>query len=92
VLTRAGAAEPFIIAASHAVLTPESGKNLSHPAIRKIIVTDSIPISPDDWPQVKVISLAPILAEAIRRSMTGKSMADLCEKVVSSRTARSPKS
>ncbi|HCP91458.1 MAG TPA: ribose-phosphate pyrophosphokinase, partial [Spartobacteria bacterium] len=40
------------------------------------IVTDSIPVSPDDWPQVKIVSLAPILAGAIRRSIGGESMSD----------------
>jgi ribose-phosphate pyrophosphokinase len=80
-LLEAGTAESFVVAASHAVFTPEARKNVNHPAIRKIIVTDSIPISSDDWPQVEVISLAPILAGAIRRSMAGKSMADLCEEM-----------
>lgn len=80
-LIRAGAAEEFIVAAPHGVFTPEARQNLGHPAIRKILVTDSIPIPPDDWPQAQVVSLAPILAGAIRRSMAGKSMAGLCEKV-----------
>jgi ribose-phosphate pyrophosphokinase len=80
-LIRAGAAENVIVAASHAVFTPEARKNLNHSAIRKLIVTDSIPISSDDWPQADVITLAPILAGAIQRSMAGQSMADLCEQI-----------
>lgn len=75
-LIRAGAAGNFIVAASHGVFTSEARKNLNHPAIRQIIVTDSIPVSPDDWPQVKIVSLAPILAGAIRRSIGGESMTD----------------
>jgi ribose-phosphate pyrophosphokinase len=75
-LIRVGAAGNFIVAASHGVFTPEARKNLNHPAIRKIIVTDSIPVSSDDWPQVKIVSLAPILAGAIRRSIGGESMTD----------------
>ena len=66
-LVQAGAADHFVVGASHAVFTPEARQNLSHPSIRKIIVTDSIPVSADDWPQVKVVSLASILAESIRR-------------------------
>jgi ribose-phosphate pyrophosphokinase len=80
-LMRAGAAEEFIVAAPHGVFTPEARKNLDHPAIRKIIVSDSIPITPGDWPQVQVVSLAPILAGAIRRSMAGESMSGLCEEI-----------
>jgi len=68
-LIRAGAAEHFLVGASHAVFTAKARQNLSHASIRKIIVTNSIPVSVDDWPQVKVVSLAPILAEAIRRSV-----------------------
>ena len=68
-LIRAGAAEHFLVGASHAVFTAKARQNLSHASIRKIIVTNSIPVSADDWPQVKVVSLAPILAEAIRRSV-----------------------
>jgi ribose-phosphate pyrophosphokinase len=86
-LIRAGAAGHFIVVASHAVFAPESRKTLNHPAIEKIIVSDSIPVSPDEWPQVKVVSLAPILAGAIRRSMAGASMSDLCEEVIHGRTA-----
>src|SRR5437868_574592 len=78
-LIQAGATHRFLIAASHAVFTPEARKTLNHPSIRKIIVTDSIPLAPNDWPQVEVISLGSILAGAIRRSMTGESMMTLCE-------------
>jgi ribose-phosphate pyrophosphokinase len=81
ILIQAGATDRFIVAATHAVLTPEARENLNHPSIRRIIVTDSILFPVDDWPQVTVISLAPILAGAIRRSMTGESMADLCEEL-----------
>ena len=80
-LTRAGAAGHFTVATSHAVFTPEARENLSHSAIRKIIVTDSIPVSSEDWPRLEVISLAAILAGAIQRSMAGESMADLCEQI-----------
>jgi ribose-phosphate pyrophosphokinase len=68
-LIRAGAAEHFLVAASHAVFTAEARQNLSHPSIRKIIVTNSIPVSADVWPEVKVVSVASILAETIRRSV-----------------------
>ena len=65
-LIQAGAREQFIVAATHPVFTPEARKNLIHPAIREIIVTDSIPVSADEWPHVKTVSLAPLLAKATR--------------------------
>jgi len=68
-LTHAGAVADFVVAASHAVFTPEAQQNLSHPWIRKIVVTNSIMVSPDDWPRVTIVSLASMLADAIRRSV-----------------------
>jgi ribose-phosphate pyrophosphokinase len=67
-LIQAGALEQFIVAATHPVFTPEAGKNLHHPSIRQIIVTDSIPVTHHHWRHVYVVSLAPIIAEAIERS------------------------
>src|SRR5947207_10874993 len=81
-LIQAGATHRFLIAASHAVFTPEARKTLNHPSIRKIIVADSIAVASNDWPQVEVVSVGPILAGAIRRSMTGESMMTLCEGAV----------
>jgi ribose-phosphate pyrophosphokinase len=69
-LIQAGAREHFILATTHPVFTSDAKKNLNHPSLRQIIVTDSIPFSSDDWlpgREIKVVSLAPILAEAIRR-------------------------
>lgn len=65
-LIQAGSRDRFIVAATHAVFTPEARQNLNHPSIRQIVVTDSIPISADEWPHVKKVSLAPILAKAAR--------------------------
>jgi ribose-phosphate pyrophosphokinase len=67
-LVQAGAREQFIVAATHPVFTPEARKNLNHTSIRQIIVTDSIPVSHHHWRRVYVVSLAPIIAEAIHRS------------------------
>jgi ribose-phosphate pyrophosphokinase len=65
-LIQAGSGDRFIVAATHAVFTPQSSQNLNHPGIRQIVVTDSIPVVADDWPNVKTVSLAPILAKAMR--------------------------
>src|SRR6266581_1752736 len=69
-LGQAGAADHFTIGVTHAVFTPEARKNLAHRSIQKIIATDSIPVLADDWPHVKVVSLASILAEGIRRCVS----------------------
>jgi len=77
---QAGSRENFIIAATHPVFTPEARKNLK--SIGQIIVTSSIPFSADDWPNVQTVSLAPLLAAAIRRSTAGESMANLFQGVI----------
>ena len=68
-LVQSGAREQFIVAATHPVFTLEARKNLNHPSIRQIIVTDSIPVAHHHWRRVFVVSLASIIAEAIRRSL-----------------------
>jgi ribose-phosphate pyrophosphokinase len=76
-LLQAGASGNIIVAATHPVFTSEAKEKLNHPAISQIIVTDSIPVSRDGWPRVKTVSLAPILATAVRRSTAGESIANL---------------
>jgi ribose-phosphate pyrophosphokinase len=65
-LLHAGAGERVIVAATHPVFTAEARENLDHPAIKQITVADSIPVATDVWPRVKTVSLAPLLAAAIR--------------------------
>ena len=66
-LIQAGAREQFIVAATHPVFTAEARKNLNHASIQQIIVTDSIPVSHHHWRRMHVVSLAPIIAEAMRK-------------------------
>jgi ribose-phosphate pyrophosphokinase len=80
VLLQAGGSEHIIVAATHPVFTPEAKENLNQPPIRQIVVTDSIPVS--NWPRVETVSLAPMLAAAIRRSTAGESMANLFQEVI----------
>lgn len=81
-LLQAGASENIIVAATHPVFTPEARERLNHQAISQIIVTDSIPVSRDEWPRVQTVSLAPLLAATIRRSTAGESMANLFHGVI----------
>jgi hypothetical protein len=48
-LLQTGASTHIIVAATHPVFTLEANENLNHPAIREIVVTDSIPVS--NWPR-----------------------------------------
>jgi ribose-phosphate pyrophosphokinase len=81
-LLNAGARSGMLVAATHPVFCGDVRARLHHPAIRKIFVTDSIPFHSGAWPELKVISLAPLLAAAISRFRAGESIGDLFEQVI----------
>ena len=65
--------------ATHAVLS-ESAPSSASPrlSLREVVVTDSIPIPPEKrGGKIKVISLAPLIAEAIVRIHRGQSVGAL---------------
>ena len=76
-LLKAGASPEITIAATHGVLVEGARERLSHPAIRRITVTDTIAQQHTAWPELKVVTLAPLLAAAIQRLSGGESMSDL---------------
>lgn len=81
-LLQSGAARDFVIAATHGIFAQGAHENLNHPAIREILVTNSIAVDQHAWPKVTVVSLAPLLAAAIRRLISGDSMSDLFSDVM----------
>jgi ribose-phosphate pyrophosphokinase len=76
-LLKAGARPEIWVAATHGVLVEGARTALSHPAVREIYVTDTVPSHHPDWPQLKVISVAPLLAAAIQRLAAHESVSDL---------------
>jgi ribose-phosphate pyrophosphokinase len=75
---RSGALPQVTVAATHGLFVEPAPTALAHPAIRRILVTDSLPLPPaaESLP-VRVVSVASLLAEAIRRSHTGESVREL---------------
>jgi ribose-phosphate pyrophosphokinase len=67
-LKKNGAKRVFAYA-THPVFSGNAVENLRDSCIDEIIVTDSIPLSPEvaAMPNVRVLSLSPMLAESIRR-------------------------
>jgi ribose-phosphate pyrophosphokinase len=76
-LLQAGARPDITVAATHGVLAGPARENLGHAAIRAIYITNSIPAEDPNWPELRVVSLAPLLAAAVRRLVADESMADL---------------
>jgi len=67
-LLEAGALPEVHIAVTHPVLTGAAAQRLNRPEVAELVVTDTIPIPPEKRiPQLRVLSVAPLLAEAIRR-------------------------
>lgn len=76
-LTRAGV-KRLMVGATHAVLCGEAATRLSASDIGSIVVTNTVDIPEDKrMPGLSVISVAPLMAEAIRRIHTGESVGAL---------------
>ncbi len=66
-LLASGARPDVIVVATHGLMSEGARAKLDLPSVRDIIVSDSIPQS-TDWPSVRTVSIAPLLADAIRRA------------------------
>ena len=71
----AGARPEFIVAATHGLLVEDARGKLSHPAVREVLVTDSVDVRERDWPQLRMISIAPLMAAALERLVLFESAA-----------------
>lgn len=74
-LLAAGALPDVLVAATHGLFTDGARERLSHSALRAIYVTDTLPppatCLSEAWPDLHVVSIAPILAAAIGRISAG---------------------
>jgi ribose-phosphate pyrophosphokinase len=70
-------------AASHGVFVGEANRHMAHPALEKLVITDTIPpfrLSPElVQDRLVVLNAAALFAEAIRRVHTGGSLVELLE-------------
>ncbi len=66
------------MACTHPVLSGSAAKRLAAAPIKQLVVTDTIPISAEKHvPQIEVLSIAPLIGEAISRIHTGSSVGEL---------------
>ncbi len=71
-------AEKVYVSASHAVLCKPATERLSSVAITEIVVTNSLPLNVEQMlPNVRVVSIAPLIGEAIRRIHRNESVSYL---------------
>ncbi|MFD0712196.1 ribose-phosphate diphosphokinase [Paenibacillus sp. GCM10027626] len=70
-------AEDVYVCATHPLFSGPALQRLDHPNIKEVVVTDSISLPDDHSERFKVLSVAPMLAEATRIIMQGGSISTL---------------
>lgn len=65
-LRAAGARPEISLAATHGLLLPGAQERLLRAGIHSVWITDTVAPPVLDWPQLRVVSVAPLLAAAIR--------------------------
>lgn len=77
-LLRARGATDIYVACLHPTFTKDAAGKLSSFRFKEIVVTDTVPLPPrTDFSGLSVVSVAPLLAEAIRRTHHGESISTL---------------
>jgi len=74
----AAGAKDVIVAATHGVLSPPAAQRLEACGAREVVVTDTLPITEDrQFEKLTVLSIAPLLARAIREVFDDGSVTSL---------------
>lgn len=76
-LLKAGARPEITVAATHGLLLEGARAHLAHESVRAVFVTDTVPVLIKDWPQLRVVSVAPLIAAAVRKFMNDGSLSAL---------------
>ena len=63
---------------THAVLSGNAIERINDSPLKSLVITDTIPLPPDKYsPKIKVLSVAPLLADAIQRIHEDNSISEL---------------
>jgi len=73
----AGARPEITVAATHGLLLPGARARLEHPAVREVMITDSVAPAGPAWPGLRAVSIAPLIAGALQRFLANGSLGDL---------------
>jgi ribose-phosphate pyrophosphokinase len=68
-LMNAGARPDITVAATHGLLLPGARAKLGRSEIRQVVVTDTVAADNRAWPELHIVSVAPLLAGALQRLM-----------------------
>jgi len=73
-----GKAKAVYIYSTHGVLCGPAIKNLREAPVEKVVITDTIPLSPEKQiPRIEVLTVAELLADAIKRIHFNQSVSEL---------------
>jgi ribose-phosphate pyrophosphokinase len=76
-LREAGAASDLFIAATHGLFVEQARDKLLQAGVRDIFVTDSVPQAGSNGLPLQIVSVAPLLAAAVRQLTSDGSISDL---------------
>ncbi|MBT5855347.1 ribose-phosphate pyrophosphokinase [bacterium] len=77
-LRKFGCNDEIYLATTHPVFSGPAVERLANAGFKEVVATDSIPLGPDKrFPGLTVLSIAPLLAEVIRRNAEHKSVSSL---------------
>jgi ribose-phosphate pyrophosphokinase len=77
-LLEAGARPEIIVGATHGLLLLGARDKLSYPVVREVWITDTVGVPESDWPQLRVVSIAPVIAGALERLVEDRSVGNRC--------------
>jgi ribose-phosphate pyrophosphokinase len=77
VLREAGSLPSFVVAVTHPVLVRRTAERLARLPIRAMVVTDTLPAPPSNTLTFEIVSVAPLLADAIKRLTEDRSLDEL---------------
>ena len=67
----------IIASCTHGVLSRDAIEKIDKSPIEELILTDTIPVNASKSAKIKIVSVAPLLAEAIKRNHMGESISEL---------------
>jgi ribose-phosphate pyrophosphokinase len=76
-LLKAGANPEITVVATHGLLRAGAREKLMSEGVREVIITDTLPVKEPNWPELRIVSIAPLIAAALRRLLSDGSLSDL---------------
>ena len=79
-LIERGASDEIYVAATHAIFSGQAVEKLSAAGFKEVVITDSVPTENKSFDSLKVLTIAPMLAEVIEHIEKGESVTQVYDK------------